>query len=655
MAGMRAIGVGLCAWMLFFLPSGPVRAQVPGNQDAVLVSEAEAHERFFRYIDLPDLRDIQASLLVLRQQGGICPSECAAPDCAGLVAALGAADQTDVSLGQLAEELDHLHTLEVRHLASLQGEAVLAEDRYRGDAEILVYQRFLVEVAGHITSTVFVLEDVRALRAAGEAVEALNFAYALNELAGDMQSLTQGLSGRTGASPSGFDQELAILQSEIGNVANIAGGSDTQLNALSIIARRMVALGQAEMERRQAEVDALQREAYRERREVDQALTRTHALAVEAALLRSIAAEARETAAALARCAATCSVSMPRPERLRIFLQDPERGPTAERLDPSAVEQLRTLIARSGRQLREGWQPDCEPSPDGPVDAEASAVMAPPGPDAAAARSVCFGMSRVGAVQAFDTELQARLAPQMAQFMSSCTDWHEALQAWPQNLNNPAHGANVCEAECVMMGDYDRYILAQSPVAIEHVARLDAVDRARQRASIDAELRSLTVSLRLARRESNAPDGWRNWPDPDELEAGRARLLERREALDQPSLWAQGQTSYWRLGEAPQMLQCRSEDAIGQREAQCRAACGGAMARPAACVNPAPTWIGRLGEALYPPSHPQRSAFEDSVGGAESGPAMPLPGGVPRVPLPEPVPLIDPGVQPVPTKPDVPQ
>ncbi|WP_203291788.1 hypothetical protein [Maricaulis parjimensis] len=638
MAGLRIAGLVLCAWIAGALGCGAVLAQEAPSQQERLVAEVEAHERFFRYVDLPDLRDLQASLRVLRGQAGACPLECEAPDCAGLVASLAAADQIDMSLMQLVDVLDHLHDLEVRHLASLQGEAVLAEDRFRQDAEILVYQRFLVEVAGHITNTVFVFGDIESALEAGADANVIQLAYDLSELAGDMDSLSRGMLGLTSASSSGFEQEMATLRSELGNVANIAGGKDVRLNALAIIARRMVALGQAEMERRQAEVDALQREAYRERREVDQALTRTHALAVQAALLRTLAAEARQTADALAPCAATCRASAPPAQVLHLFLADPARGGNPDRLDQAAIEDLRTLIATSARVLREGWQPDCEPVADAEeTETDLAAVLAPPGPDAELARQVCFGMSRVGAVQAFDGDLQARLATPMTGFMNSCTAWHEQVQAWPQNYANPAHAQAVCQAECTMMGDYDRYILAQSPVAIAHVARLDEADRARQRRALDDELAGLAISLRLARRADSAPQGWEGWPDEAALEAQRVALLDRREALSEASLWAQAQTQYWRQAESPQMMRCLSPEAIAERASQCRAACGTNAAPPLSCVNPAPSWIGRLGEALYPPSHPQRTAFEAQFGA--SGPVTPggpLPGGTP---LPGPVPL----------------
>ena len=661
MAGLRWAGMFLCAvWLGGIAAAGSFAQGAPDQQDR-LAAEAEIHARHFRYIDLPDLRDIQAALRVLHGQAGNCPLDCTEPDCAGLVAAIGAADQMDMSLMQLADVLDHLHDLEVRHLASLQGEAVLAEDRFRGDAEILLYQRFLVDVAGHITSTVFVYEDIVSLLEAGQDGEALNFAYALNELAGDMASLSQGLTGRAGAPVSAFDQEMATLQSELGNVSNIAAGNGARLNALSIIARRMLALGQAEMARRQAEVDALEREAYRERREVDQALTRTHALAVEAALLRQLAAEARQTGNALAPCAATCRSSAPPAEVLNLFLADPERGGNPDRLDQAALETLRELIALNARILRAGWQPDCEPPVETNTspDVQAAAALAPPGPDADVARSVCFGLSRVGAVQAFDPDFQARLAPQMTAFMSSCTAWHAQVQAWPQNAGNPAHAQTVCQAECTMMGDYDRYILAQSAVAIDHVARMDEADRARQRVSIDAELRSLAVSLRLARRAETAPDGWSDWPDAAALEASRAALLDRREVLDHPSVWARAQTGYWVLGEAPQMMQCRAVDAISRREDICRSACGTNTPPPASCVNPVAGWADRLGEALYPPAHPQRSEFEARLGDGRADlsprpvvprPVMPRP--VEPLPL-EPVPY--PQALPVPVEPDDPQ
>ena len=655
MDGLRTLGIILCAWMLGSLAGGDARAQPSADEQARLASEAEAHERFFRYVTLGDLRDYRSSLARLRSQAAECPLECAEPDCAGLVTAITAADQLDMSLSQMADVLDHLHQLEVRHLASLQGEAVRAEDRFRGSAELLLYQRFLVDVAGHITSTVFVYEDIRALIESGQGGEALNFAYALNELAGDMASLSQGLTSQTGASASTFDQQLAILQSELGNIDNIAGDNGARLNALSIIARRMVALGQAEMERRQAEVDALERDAYRERREVDQALTRTHALAVEAALLRTIAAEARETGDRLAGCAASCGTDTPPAEVLHLFLADRERGNNPDRLDHAAIEDLRTLIARSGRQLREGWAPDCDPEPEDADDPVAAAVMVPPGPDADAARAVCFGLSRVGAVQSFDPDLQARLAPAMTRFMETCTAWHEWVQTLPQRPGDPAHSIRVCQAECAMLGDYDRYILAQSPVAIDHVARLDEADRARRRAAIDAELRSLALQLRLARRVDTAPQGWAGWPDEVALETQQAGLREQREALEYPSVWAQLQTSYWRTGEAPQMMQCRSEAAITQRQARCQAACGGNAPLVASCVNPAPVWISRLVEALYPPGHPQRAAFEAQTGFASPAPSGPLPGGsagpLSAGPAPLPVPVPFPVPEPIPLDP----
>ena len=254
----------------------------------------------------------------------------------------------------------------------------------------------------------------------------------------------------------------------------------------------------------------------------------------------------------------------------------------------------------------------------------------------------------------------------MTDFMDSCTAWHSAVQAWPQNVGNPGHAGAVCRAECAMMADYDRYILAQSPVAVDHVTRLDAADRARQRAAIDAELGSLAASLRLARRADPVPEGWPDWPDASALEAERAALLDRREALTHPSAWAQYQTTYWRLGEAPQMMRCQSESAISGREAQCRAACGAPVAPPGSCVNPAPAWIGRLGEALYPPSHPRRAAFEAQFGDVDLPASGALPGGpvpsfapmpsgpVPYEPRPlDPVPMPEPVSIPIdPEKPE---
>lgn len=634
---------------------------------------SEAHRDHFRWIDLSDMRAIRASIQsALAQTQSCAGGDCPDFDCPAANGSLSSAGELYMRLSAMKNALDHMHALELAHLRNLHEEANLTEAEAQYQNDVLFWQGAVIGLSASFIQTVFVFGDLDAM--SDPTHGALAMLSATDEFLRDTEALYEDLAAiRTRALPR-FRERTDPLEDGISfiydmkstseNFANgirdLRGGnlSTAQANAITMFARAVRAWGLEQLSQRQAEVAALNDDAFRERQEANEFAERLRGLGLQRELAALTVTDAEALLNGLSGCIqANCAVSpSPLPPAPQTLLPpDGQSGNDLPRIDHAELERNTASILAIGLRLQPNWiRPYCEVSEE-TTDTDDSAFGETPQMDLGQIRDDCRVIENAGICSIVTEDRREQCAAGAALAVAACAEMPvigaRFAQAEPLSPAFNAALSDMCRASCAMLYGTDFHLDQQRLVALDQIEELeqqhlanggpvisDNRGNARQAQIQDLEdqLRQLrtatgtefvetyydpaTNTYRDGAQEAGglflvaSRPGRMNATENQLAEELRARIQTLRAEEDEQawrprSVWGDQATQFWQTYGPHQFLMCGGET-ISNRYQECLAGCSSAgTAQYEACSVRAPDLDVNLGPFLYPPEDPRSSSI----------------------------------------------
>ncbi|MBR9825814.1 MAG: hypothetical protein GYB36_08430 [Alphaproteobacteria bacterium] len=658
---LRSI-LSFCTGLLL---TASVTAQEPAPQRDHFEEQVELLREHFRWIDVADMRAIRGSLRAAIHEAENCSAgECDDFDCPAANGSLAQVGELAMRLSAMENTLAYMHELELAHLRNLHEGANLTEAEAAYQNEVLFWQGAVITSSAAFIQIALIFGDLQSgLMADGP----LSAASAIDELIRDSITLYQDMNSfRANASPR-FRQRtddllntintLTDYKSNFENLANAAvdGGigyyGDAREQLFMALGRTVRSWALEQLAIRQAEVAALNDDAFRERSEANAFATRLRGLGLQREMAAMMAEYARDLHHSLGLCAqSNCAIDPPAlPDAPRVLRPaDPTSPINMPRIDHEVLERNSARIQSIGLQLPISWtRRQCD-IPEPPEQTPPSPAAGAQGPRLNEGQILenCRTLRNVGICSIVTEDRRDACEAHASIAVASCVELprvgERLAAAEPMSPAFQQGLGEMCRATCGLLYGLDYHLDAQRYVALAQIAELEADHieaggtlvnganadplRSRLRELLQqAAARFTVVSYNPASDTYTQSEAL---PEGDiliSLQPGQMNAQEREEAdrirdlieandTDpdwQPrSVWGEAAARFWRTYGNHQFLTCGSPQ-TETRFAQCIAGCSnGGMASYSACAVSAPDITLDLGPVLYPPGDPRGEAIE---------------------------------------------